>query len=94
VLVLEAEEVARLRGAPVRAEVLGYGASADAHHITQPPPDGRGAQRAIRAALAEAGVEPDAVQHVNAHGTSTGRATSPRRARCTPSSARMRAVSR
>src|SRR5207244_6398613 len=71
VLVLEAEEVARRRGAPVRAEVLGYGASADAHHITQPPPDGRGAQRAIRAALAEAGVEPDAVQHVNAHGTST-----------------------
>ena len=71
VLVLEAEEVARRRGAPVHAEVLGYGASADAHHITQPPPDGRGAQRAIRAALAAAGVEPDAVQHVNAHGTST-----------------------
>src|SRR5439155_1710946 len=71
VLVLEAEEVARLRGAPVHAEVLGYGASADAHHITQPPPDGRVAQRAIRTALAAAGVEPDAVQHVNAHGTST-----------------------
>ena len=71
VLVLEAEEVARQRGAPVHAEVLGYGASADAHHITQPPPDGSGAQRAIRAALAAAGVGPDAVQHVNAHGTST-----------------------
>src|SRR5207247_173875 len=71
VLVLEAEEVARRRGAPVRAEVLGYGASADAHHITQPPPDGSGAQRAIRAALTAAGVGPDAVQHVNAHGTST-----------------------
>ena len=53
------------------AGVLGYGASADAHHITQPPPDGSGAQRAIRAALAAAGVGPDAVQHVNAHGTST-----------------------
>src|SRR5439155_1531614 len=71
VLVLEAEEVARRRGAPVQAEVLGYGASADAHHITQPPPDGSGAQRAIRAALAAAGIEPSAVQHVNAHGTST-----------------------
>jgi len=71
VLVLEAEEVARRRGAPVVAEVLGYGASADAYHITQPPPDGAGAQRAIRSALSAAGVAPDAVQHVNAHGTST-----------------------
>jgi 3-oxoacyl-[acyl-carrier-protein] synthase II len=71
VLVLEAAEVARRRGAPVLAEILGYGASADAHHITQPPPDGNGAQRAIRQALAEAAIEPGAVQHVNAHGTST-----------------------
>jgi 3-oxoacyl-[acyl-carrier-protein] synthase II len=71
VLVLEAEEIARRRGAPVYAEVIGYGASADAHHITQPPADGLGAQRAMRAALAEAAVSPDAVEHVNAHGTST-----------------------
>src|SRR5207244_4579164 len=70
VLVLEAEEIARRRGAPVYAEVIGCGASADAHHITQPPADGLGAQRAMRAALAEAAVSPDAVEHVNAHGTS------------------------
>ena len=71
VLVLEAEEVARRRGARVHAELLGYGASTDAHHITQPPADGRGAQRAIRVALAAAGVAPGTVHHVNAHGTST-----------------------
>jgi 3-oxoacyl-[acyl-carrier-protein] synthase II len=71
VLVLEAEEVARRRDAPIYAEIVGYGASADAHHITQPPPDGAGAQAAMRAALTEAGIAPVAVDHVNAHGTST-----------------------
>src|SRR5207249_6372445 len=54
VLVLEAEETARQRGAVAKAEVLGYGATADAHHITQPLPDGLGGQRAIRGALATA----------------------------------------
>ena len=71
ILVLEAEDTARARGAHVLGRVLGYGASADAFHITQPPDDGAGAQRAIRAALAQAGIAPEAVDHVNAHGTGT-----------------------
>lgn len=71
ILVLEAEEHARRRGASILADVLGYGASADAFHITQPPADGEGAQRAIGQALARGGVRPDAVRHVNAHGTGT-----------------------
>ena len=71
VLVLEAAELAEARGAPVLGEVLGYGASADAHHITAPDPSGRGAARAIERALADAGLEPAEVDYVNAHGTST-----------------------
>ncbi|MEU9622777.1 MULTISPECIES: beta-ketoacyl-[acyl-carrier-protein] synthase family protein [unclassified Streptomyces] len=71
VLVLEREADARARGARVRARLSGYGASADAHHATAPDPEGRGAERAIRAALRDAGVGPDEVGHVNAHGTST-----------------------
>lgn len=71
VLVLEAEAHARRRGARVLGRVLGYGASADAFHLTQPPDDGAGAQQAIRQALARAGLAPEAVQHVNAHGTGT-----------------------
>jgi 3-oxoacyl-[acyl-carrier-protein] synthase II len=71
ILVLEALEVAREREAPILAEVLGYGASADAFHITQPRADGAGAAQAIRHALARAGLPPEAVAHVNAHGTGT-----------------------
>ncbi|MFF9507485.1 beta-ketoacyl-[acyl-carrier-protein] synthase family protein [Streptomyces sp. NPDC014724] len=71
VLVLEREADARARGARVRARLSGYGASADAHHATAPDPEGRGAERAIRTALRDAGVAPDEVDHVNAHGTST-----------------------
>lgn len=71
VLVLERPEYARARGAHVRAMVSGYGASADAHHATAPDPDGVGAELALRAALTDAGVGADAVDHVNAHGTAT-----------------------
>jgi len=71
VLVLEAEEVALARGAVVLGYVTGYGATADAHHLTAPEPSGEGAARAIRAALLDAEVEPEEVAYVNAHGTST-----------------------
>ncbi|GAB3281276.1 beta-ketoacyl-[acyl-carrier-protein] synthase family protein [Actinocorallia lasiicapitis] len=71
VLILERPEDARARSASVRAFISGYGASADAHHPTSPDPAGRGAEQAIRAALADAGLDPGDVEHVNAHGTST-----------------------
>ncbi|MPZ82415.1 MAG: beta-ketoacyl-ACP synthase II [Actinophytocola sp.] len=71
VLVLERPEHARARGARVRALVSGYGASADAHHATAPDPSGAGVEAAIRSALADAGLAPSDVDHVNAHGTST-----------------------
>ncbi|MEU1089959.1 beta-ketoacyl-[acyl-carrier-protein] synthase family protein [Streptomyces sp. NPDC005576] len=71
VLVLERLPDARARGARVRGRVVGYGASADAHHMTSPAPDGAGVEAAVRAALRDAGAGTDDVQHVNAHGTST-----------------------
>ena len=71
VVVLERETDARARRASIRGRVLGYGASADAHHVTSPHPDGMGAQAAIRAALADAGLAGTDVDHLNAHGTST-----------------------
>jgi 3-oxoacyl-[acyl-carrier-protein] synthase II len=71
ILVLESLSRARRRGAHIYAEVTGYGASSDGHHITQPLPQHRGAQRAMRMALDDAKVAPDAVDYVNAHGTST-----------------------
>lgn len=70
-LVLEERASAARRGAPVLAEVLGYGATSDAYHMTQPHPDGEGAVRAMRLALDDARLEPAAVGYVNAHGTST-----------------------
>ncbi|CAN5900123.1 beta-ketoacyl-[acyl-carrier-protein] synthase family protein [soil metagenome] len=73
VLVLESGRTARARGAPRRGAVLGHAASNDAHHPTQPAPDGRGAVAAVRAALADAGFAADAIGHVNAHATSTQR---------------------
>jgi 3-oxoacyl-[acyl-carrier-protein] synthase II len=70
-LIMEPEDGARARGAKVYAEVVGYGASDDAFHITAPDPKGSGAALAIRLALEDAGVEPAVVDYVNAHGTST-----------------------
>src|SRR5918992_5437805 len=71
VLVLEDLESARSRGATVIAEMLGFGASNDAYHMTAPRPDGRDAARAIRHALADARLEPERVGYINAHGSST-----------------------
>jgi len=71
VVLLEELEHARKRGARIMGEVVGYGMSADAHHITAPAPDGDGALRSMRSALRSARIAPDAVSYINAHGTST-----------------------
>ncbi|HZO37222.1 MAG TPA: beta-ketoacyl-ACP synthase II [Solirubrobacteraceae bacterium] len=71
VLVLENAELAKQRGARVLGELIGYAATSDAHHLTAPHPDGEGAVRAILLALRDAGIAPEDVDYVNAHGTST-----------------------
>ena len=71
ILILEALEVAQRRNAPILAELVGYGMSGDAFHITQPEENGAGAYRVMEATLKDAGVKPEAVGYINAHGTST-----------------------
>lgn len=71
IVVLESWEHAEARGATILAEMAGYGATADAYHMTAPAPDGNGARRAMMAALKQAGLEPTEISYINAHGTST-----------------------
>lgn len=71
IVVLESLDSAKERGAEIYAEVVGYGSSGDAHHITAPAPEGEGGSRAMQAALDDAGIKAQDVQYLNAHGTST-----------------------
>jgi 3-oxoacyl-[acyl-carrier-protein] synthase II len=71
IIILEEYEHAKRRGAPVLAEIVGYGMSADAYHITSPSEDGDGGYRVMRNALRDAGIQPEQINYINAHGTAT-----------------------
>jgi len=71
IVILEELEAALRRGAPILAELVGYGMSGDSYHITSPPEDGDGAFRVMRSGLKDAGIEPEKIDYINAHGTST-----------------------
>jgi len=71
ILVIESLEHAQKRGAQILCEITGYGASSDAHHMTNPAPNGEGGARAMKMALNDAGLNPEDIQYINAHGTST-----------------------
>jgi len=71
IVVMETLEAAQARGAHIYGELVGYGMSADAYHMTAPAPHGEGASRAMKAALRHAGLKPEDVDYINAHGTST-----------------------
>ena len=71
ILILEDLEFAKARGASILVEMVGYGSTADAHHVTEPAPGGAGLARAMRRAMQKAGLRPDQIDYINAHGTST-----------------------
>jgi 3-oxoacyl-[acyl-carrier-protein] synthase II len=71
ILILEDLEFAKTRGAKILAELIGYASTGDAHHVTEPAPGGAGLVRAMRRAIQKAGIQPDQVDYINAHGTST-----------------------
>src|SRR5262249_12163615 len=71
IVILEELESARRRGAPIYAEIVGYGLSGDAYHLTAQPADANGAVRSMKMALRKAGVKPEEIDYINAHGTST-----------------------